>query len=141
MDLSSSRSIFGRSVGKLAPLAISLLFFLVLAALIPSTEAYDSLDPNGNITIKWDIMQWTPDGYVAVVTIWKENNPSSDDVESGKLRGRRFTLFSFRSQCFNYKSLTPYGGINDTAMLWGVNPDGPSRQGDGPEPTFPNDTF
>lgn len=28
------------------------------------TDAYDSLDPNGNITIKWDIMQWTPDGYV-----------------------------------------------------------------------------
>jgi hypothetical protein len=29
-----------------------------------SAEAYDSLDPTGNITIKWDIMQWTPDGYV-----------------------------------------------------------------------------
>ena len=29
-----------------------------------SAEAYDSLDPNGNITIKWDVMQWTPDGYV-----------------------------------------------------------------------------
>lgn len=27
-------------------------------------EAYDSLDPTGNITIKWDVMQWTPDGYV-----------------------------------------------------------------------------
>ena len=27
-------------------------------------EAYDSLDPNGNITIKWDILQWTADGYV-----------------------------------------------------------------------------
>jgi hypothetical protein len=27
-------------------------------------EAYDSLDPDGNITIKWDVMQWTPDGYV-----------------------------------------------------------------------------
>jgi hypothetical protein len=32
--------------------------------LIFSAEAYDSLDPNGNITIKWDIMQWTSDGYV-----------------------------------------------------------------------------
>ncbi|GJZ66345.1 COBRA-like protein [Tanacetum coccineum] len=30
-------------------------------------EAYDALDPNGNITIKWDIISWTPDGYVAVV--------------------------------------------------------------------------
>ncbi|TQD84025.1 hypothetical protein C1H46_030408 [Malus baccata] len=31
--------------------------------------AYDPLDPNGNITVKWDIMSWTPDGYVAVVTM------------------------------------------------------------------------
>lgn len=29
-----------------------------------SAEAYDPLDPTGNITIKWDIMSWTPDGYV-----------------------------------------------------------------------------
>lgn len=29
-----------------------------------SAEAYDALDPTGNITIKWDIMSWTPDGYV-----------------------------------------------------------------------------
>ncbi|CAK7335344.1 unnamed protein product [Dovyalis caffra] len=33
-------------------------------------EAYDPLDPTGNITIKWDIISWTPDGYVAVVTIF-----------------------------------------------------------------------
>jgi hypothetical protein len=26
--------------------------------------AYDPLDPNGNITMKWDVMSWTPDGYV-----------------------------------------------------------------------------
>nr|ACI24390.1 COBRA-like protein [Eucalyptus nitens] len=31
--------------------------------------AYDPLDPNGNVTIKWDIMSWTTDGYVAVVTL------------------------------------------------------------------------
>lgn len=29
--------------------------------------AYDPLDPTGNITIKWDVISWTPDGYVAVV--------------------------------------------------------------------------
>ena len=28
------------------------------------TEAYDPLDPNGNITIKWDVMGWNPDGYI-----------------------------------------------------------------------------
>ncbi|KAI0523537.1 hypothetical protein KFK09_005932 [Dendrobium nobile] len=47
-----------------------LLFSLLFFSSISSTEAYDSLDPNGNITIKWDIMQWTPDGYVAVVTMY-----------------------------------------------------------------------
>lgn len=36
------------------------LFFLVVAA-------YDPLDPNGNITIKFDIMSWTPDGYVVSI--------------------------------------------------------------------------
>uniref|UniRef100_A0A0D3DJF1 COBRA-like protein n=1 Tax=Brassica oleracea var. oleracea TaxID=109376 RepID=A0A0D3DJF1_BRAOL len=33
-------------------------------------EAYDALDPTGNITIKWDIFSWTADGYVAVVSIF-----------------------------------------------------------------------
>ncbi|MBA0795559.1 hypothetical protein Gohar_006412, partial [Gossypium harknessii] len=42
---------------------ISALFLFVVAA------AYDPLDPNGNLTIKWDIVSWTPDGYVAVVTM------------------------------------------------------------------------
>ncbi|MFS7956141.1 hypothetical protein Hanom_Chr07g00651101 [Helianthus anomalus] len=28
------------------------------------TEAYDAQDPDGNITIKWDVISWTPDGYV-----------------------------------------------------------------------------
>ncbi|KAJ8751740.1 hypothetical protein K2173_025916 [Erythroxylum novogranatense] len=32
-------------------------------------SAYDPLDPNGNVTVKWDIMSWTSDGYIAIVTI------------------------------------------------------------------------
>ncbi|KAM0068186.1 hypothetical protein Hdeb2414_s0002g00070251 [Helianthus debilis subsp. tardiflorus] len=27
-------------------------------------EAYDAQDPDGNITIKWDVISWTPHGYV-----------------------------------------------------------------------------
>ncbi|CAL5083959.1 unnamed protein product [Urochloa decumbens] len=42
---------------------------LALAAALSVAVAYDPLDPNGNITIKWDIISWTPDGYVAMVTI------------------------------------------------------------------------
>uniref|UniRef100_A0A0D9X193 COBRA-like protein n=1 Tax=Leersia perrieri TaxID=77586 RepID=A0A0D9X193_9ORYZ len=47
----------------------SLLFFVLAAATLSVAAAYDPLDPNGNITIKWDVMSWTPDGYVAMVTI------------------------------------------------------------------------
>ncbi|KAH0746286.1 hypothetical protein KY285_007943 [Solanum tuberosum] len=41
----------------------------LLFVLFSYAAAYDPLDPNGNITIKWDVMSWTPDGYVAVVTM------------------------------------------------------------------------
>ncbi|OMP00969.1 Glycosyl-phosphatidyl inositol-anchored, plant [Corchorus olitorius] len=30
----------------------------------------NALNPTGNITIKWDVISWTPDGYVAVVTMY-----------------------------------------------------------------------
>ncbi|KAK6128169.1 hypothetical protein DH2020_038088 [Rehmannia glutinosa] len=43
---------------------------LIFCLSFTSTDAYDALDPNGNITVKWDVMSWTPDGYVAVVTIF-----------------------------------------------------------------------
>ncbi|KAL9685857.1 hypothetical protein QQ045_023311 [Rhodiola kirilowii] len=49
------------------------LFYILAAALLsillPKAAAYDPLDPTGNVTIKWDVMSWTPDGYVAVVTM------------------------------------------------------------------------
>lgn len=47
-------------------------FFLaltILAIAFSPAGAYDPLDPNGNITIKWDIVSWTADGYVAAVTM------------------------------------------------------------------------
>lgn len=47
-------------------------FFLALTFLaiaFSPAGAYDPLDPNGNITIKWDIVSWTADGYVAAVTM------------------------------------------------------------------------
>ncbi|KAF7060970.1 hypothetical protein CFC21_067704 [Triticum aestivum] len=55
-----------RSAACCAVLLAAVLFFSAPA----TTEAYDSLDPNGNITIKWDIISWTPDGYVATVTMF-----------------------------------------------------------------------
>ncbi|GAB4832420.1 COBRA-like protein 1 [Ancistrocladus abbreviatus] len=52
-----------RFVSMIRSSSILLLFLLSCCTFI-STDAYDPLDPNGNITIKWDIMEWTPDGYV-----------------------------------------------------------------------------
>ncbi|WVZ66638.1 hypothetical protein U9M48_015828 [Paspalum notatum var. saurae] len=49
--------------------SVLVLGLALAAAALSVAAAYDPLDPNGNITIKWDIMSWTPDGYVAVVTI------------------------------------------------------------------------
>ncbi|XP_057769852.1 protein COBRA-like isoform X2 [Salvia miltiorrhiza] len=54
-----------RSLLRVTTPTVLLLFFS-----FTSTEAYDALDPNGNITIKWDVITWTPDGYVAVVTMF-----------------------------------------------------------------------
>ncbi|TKY65052.1 COBRA protein [Spatholobus suberectus] len=47
----------------------NLFLVLLFCTCFTSTDAYDPLDPNGNITIKWDVLAWTPDGYVAVVTM------------------------------------------------------------------------
>ncbi|KAA0058008.1 protein COBRA-like [Cucumis melo var. makuwa] len=60
------------STGSVADLSVIAVLFLFLLSSFSftSTEAYDALDPNGNITIKWDVMSWTPDGYVAVVTMY-----------------------------------------------------------------------
>ncbi|KAI5079474.1 hypothetical protein GOP47_0004953 [Adiantum capillus-veneris] len=49
---------------------LPLLFALFPAFLLAPSYGYDVLDPNGNITIKWDVTSWTGDGYVATVTMY-----------------------------------------------------------------------
>ncbi|CAI9109874.1 OLC1v1009795C1 [Oldenlandia corymbosa var. corymbosa] len=58
-----------RSLPKVTICCIAVLLFLSCFS-FTTTEAYDAVDPNGNITIKWDVISWTPDGYVAVVTLY-----------------------------------------------------------------------
>ncbi|KAL9674166.1 hypothetical protein QQ045_030436 [Rhodiola kirilowii] len=53
---------------KFGSLAVFLAMLLACTS-FTATDAYEALDPYGNITIQWDIRQWTPDGYVAIVTI------------------------------------------------------------------------
>ncbi|XP_027353101.1 COBRA-like protein 4 [Abrus precatorius] len=38
--------------------------------LISPAESFDPLDPTGNVTIRWDIVSWTSDGYLATVTLF-----------------------------------------------------------------------
>eukprot|EP00850_Spirogloea_muscicola_P015772 SM000124S25904 [mRNA] locus=s124:60697:63359:+ [translate_table: standard] len=42
---------------------------LALALAAGTADAFDILDPTGNVTVTYDIMTWTIDGYVASVTI------------------------------------------------------------------------
>ncbi|XP_031379945.1 protein COBRA-like isoform X2 [Punica granatum] len=48
------------------PLALMLV---LLVASCNLSDCYDPMDPNGNITITFDIHKWTNDGYVARVTV------------------------------------------------------------------------
>ncbi|XP_039123847.1 protein COBRA-like [Dioscorea cayenensis subsp. rotundata] len=61
-----SQCVVSKSIAK------NLLFLFVPLLCFSIVSSYDSLDPYGNITITWDIMSWTPDGYVAVVNISNE---------------------------------------------------------------------
>ncbi|CAK9163509.1 unnamed protein product [Ilex paraguariensis] len=45
------------------------LWAILLFIMFSHAAAFDPLDPFGNITLKWDVISWTPDGYVAVVTM------------------------------------------------------------------------
>ncbi|XP_073139217.1 COBRA-like protein 4 [Henckelia pumila] len=45
------------------------LWAILLLVNFWQAESFDPLDPFGNITIKWDVISWTADGYVAVVTM------------------------------------------------------------------------
>ncbi|KAJ9677241.1 hypothetical protein PVL29_022312 [Vitis rotundifolia] len=49
--------------------ALFLYFDIIYLNSVSFVSAYDVLDPYGNIMIKWDVVSWTPDGYVAVVTL------------------------------------------------------------------------
>ncbi|KAK6921027.1 hypothetical protein RJ641_014705 [Dillenia turbinata] len=39
----------------------------VCSAIGEQEAAYEAFDPNGNIVIKWDIISWSPDGYVGAL--------------------------------------------------------------------------
>ncbi|KAG2260687.1 hypothetical protein Bca52824_079981 [Brassica carinata] len=44
------------------------MIVLLLASFSCFTSSEALTSSNGNITIKWDLMNWTPDGYVPTIT-------------------------------------------------------------------------
>ncbi|CAN1296803.1 Protein COBRA [Linum perenne] len=102
MDSSSS---FACLLAKLCTPAI-LLFFLLSSSTFTSTEAYDALDPNGNITIKWDIINWTPDGYVAVVTMY--NFQQYRHIQAPVIWNMMGSQTTEQGDCSKYKGNVPH---------------------------------
>ncbi|OVA17466.1 COBRA [Macleaya cordata] len=50
-------------------LSLTAIIFSSSVVVVTTTHAFDIYDPTGNITIQWDVMSWTPDGYVALINI------------------------------------------------------------------------
>ena len=48
---------------------ILFVFYLVIEYGYMTADCYDPLDPNGNVTVTFDIIQWAPDGYVVSIII------------------------------------------------------------------------
>ncbi|XP_010941037.2 COBRA-like protein 1 [Elaeis guineensis] len=58
-----------RIMELLIPHKEALVLILLLVESWNLADCYDPLDPNGNITVTFDIFQWTQEGYMARVTI------------------------------------------------------------------------
>ncbi|KAJ4873044.1 Protein COBRA [Raphanus sativus] len=118
MDSSVSRST--SVVSNLSFLAV-LIVFLISSSSLTSTEAYDALDPEGNITMKWDVMSWTPDGYVAVVTMFnfqKYRHIPSPGWTLGWKWAKKEVIWSMvgaqtteQGDCSKYKGNIPHCGV------------------------------
>ncbi|GLJ34583.1 hypothetical protein SUGI_0695600 [Cryptomeria japonica] len=48
---------------------ISCMVFILIHGVYFASATLDPMEPDGNITVKWDILSWTDDGYNALVTI------------------------------------------------------------------------
>ncbi|KAL3716605.1 hypothetical protein ACJRO7_008221 [Eucalyptus globulus] len=106
---------------------IVLLLFLLSCSSFPSAEAYDALDPNGNITIKWDVISWTPDGYVAVVTMFnfqQYRHIQSPGWTLGWTWAKKEVIWSMigsqtteQGDCSRYKGNTPHCCKKDPTVV------------------------
>ncbi|KAL5552645.1 hypothetical protein UlMin_040046 [Ulmus minor] len=63
-----------------------LLCLISFTATLHYASGYVSRDPNGRITIRWDILSRTPDGYLAVVNITNYQKYRTINAPDWKLR-------------------------------------------------------
>lgn len=59
----------GLKISVLIVVQVIFIYVFSLDFVFMILVAYDPLDPTGNVTIKWDVMSWTADGYVVSVFI------------------------------------------------------------------------
>ncbi|CAL0314713.1 unnamed protein product [Lupinus luteus] len=108
-----------------------LFLFLMSCTCFISTDAYDPLDPNGNITIKWDIISWTPDGYVAAVTMnnfQQYRHIASPGWSLGWTWAKKEVIWSMmggqtteQGDCSKFKGTPPHCCKKDPTVVYSVS--------------------
>ncbi|KAJ0966955.1 hypothetical protein J5N97_023872 [Dioscorea zingiberensis] len=96
----------------------ALVLILLLVDSWDLADCYDPLDPNGNMSITFDIFQWTPDGYLARVTIQNYYQYRHVEKPGWALGWTWFTkeviwsmkgaIATHQGNCSNFSSQVPY---------------------------------
>lgn len=47
-----------------------MIYYILIRSFFLVADCYDPLDPNGNITVTFDIFQYTDDGYVVSTVVF-----------------------------------------------------------------------
>ncbi|KAA8546063.1 hypothetical protein F0562_020486 [Nyssa sinensis] len=111
-------------LSRLWRFALRLIFLLAMCSF---SDCYDPLDPNGNITVTFDILQWTVDGYVARVTIqnfYQYRHVDKPGWQLGWTWTRNEVIWSMsgafatqQGNCSAFKSQIPHSCKKDPVML------------------------
>lgn len=102
-----------------------IVLLLVSSSCFTSSEALTS--NKGNITIKWDLMTWTPDGYVAVVSAYNYQKQRSIPSPGWKMSWRwtrKEVIWSMvgarttkQGDCSMFKGNIPHSCINKPTVI------------------------
>ncbi|RID72317.1 hypothetical protein BRARA_C04215 [Brassica rapa] len=102
-----------------------IVLLLVFSSCFTSSEALTS--NKGNITIKWDLMTWTPDGYVAMVSAYNYQKQRSIPSPGWKMSWRwtrKEVIWSMvgarttkQGDCSMFKGNIPHSCINKPIVI------------------------